>query len=304
MRRWLAALGVVAIMATESGATALAAKAPPGENITASPTQINPEVAPGATVTGAITIINDGTKEYDFKGYVTPYHVSGEAYDPTFNAVPGGPQDASRWVHLAGSGPWHSRPRDTTVVPYTITVPAGTGGGGYYATLFFETMHQAATATGVTSNQRVGIVAYIEVKGSVTERGRLESFTSRLIQPGPPLTATLRLSNQGNVHYPADITEHITDLFGQPKADLHVTRQVLPGTTRRIDLAWAQAPGFGLFRVGGVANMLGRTEILHPHYVLILSAKAFVATAMALCLLVILGVWWWLGRSRRQTRNG
>jgi len=279
------------------GLPALAATNPGGENITASPTQILPELAPGGTAKGVITIINDGTKAYDFKGYTTPYHVSGEDYDPTFAGKPGGPGDASTWFKV-GAGPFHSTPGQTTTVPYTLTVPAGTGGGGYYATLFFETIHPPST-TGVTSNQRVGIVAYVHVTGSVTQKGSVEGFTAGLIQPGPPLSATLRLANQGNVHYTANVTAHVTDLFGHSKADIHVVRQVLPQTTRRFDLRWDKAPRFGLFRINGTAAMLGRTEVLPTRYVLVLSAGAFIVMSAALLTIVVLAVWWWLGRIRR-----
>ncbi|MDB5178409.1 MAG: exported protein of unknown function [Patescibacteria group bacterium] len=275
-----------------------AAKAPAGENITASPTQIQPELDAGATTQGNITIINDGTKAFDFKGYTTPYHVAGEDYDPSFTTRAQGASDPSAWIHLP-SQVFHSELRQTIVIPYTIAVPAGTGGGGYYATLFFETLPKPGPATGVTSKQRVGIVAYIRVKGSIVERGSVRSFTMRLIQPGPPVTSALRLQNSGNVHYGADITQRITDLFGHPKATIHVIRQVLPGTVRRFVLAWDKAPSFGLFRADTSVTMLGRTETLPTKYVLVLSAGAFVAMAAALLLLVVVVVWWWPGRRRR-----
>jgi len=273
---------------------ALAAPRPKGQNITASPTQITPEISPGASTSGIATIMNDGDQAYDFKAYVTPYHVSGESYDQSFG--PGtGTLDASRWVTLPART-FHIEPSATLTVPYSITVPAGIGGGGYYAVMFFESLPKAVVSSGVASRQRVGIVVYLRVNGAITERGRIESFTVPFIQPGPPLTATLRLGNQGNIHYAADITAHVTDLFGRPKADIHLVREVLPGTTRRIVLSWDKAPSFGLFRVDGSVNMLGRVEVLSGKYVLVLSVAAFLAMAAAFLLLIILAVWWRLGR--------
>jgi len=235
--------------------SAQAATAPGGQNLTASPTQIQPQLDAGASTTGTITIVNDGIKPYDFKSYVTAYRVAGEDYDPSFPPGSGRASDPVSWVHLPAQI-FHSHPGQTTAVPYTIIVPAGTGGGGYYAVLFFETIPQTAAGSGVASTQRVGIVAYIRVNGSVALRGSVAGFTVRPLQPGPPLTSELRLKNDGNVHYLADVTEHVADPFGRPKATIHVQREVLPGTTRRFILAWDAAPAFGLFQVSATVNLL------------------------------------------------
>jgi hypothetical protein len=301
MRRWsVAFIGLILPLGTNLvlGTVPIsAATAPKGENITASPTQIQPALDAGATTTGDITIINDGDQAYDFKSYATPYRISGEDYDQSFTTGPGLP-DVTTWIHLPATT-FHLGLRQTTTVPYTITVPKGIAAGGYYATLFFQTLPKpVATGSGIASQQRVGIVAYIRVNGAITEHGTLESFTAALLQKGAPVTATLRLANQGNVHYSADITEHITDLFGQPKGEVHVIREVLPQTTRRIILSWDKAPSFGLFRLNGVVDLLGRHEVLPARYVLVLSAGAFIAVSAALLLIVILAVWWWIGRRR------
>jgi hypothetical protein len=295
-RLWLAGLIAAALAATAPPA-ARAAVAPSGENITASPTQIKLDLAPGTTASGIATVINDGDRAYDFKAYATPYHVAGEDYDPSFTTTSG--QDASHWIRLTDQT-LHLLPHQTTTVPYTVTVPAGTGGGGYYAAMFFETLPRAIAGSGVMSKQRVGMVVYLRIAGAITEHGTIESFTVSPLQKGPPVTAALRLGNQGNVHYTADITEHITDLLGHPKADIHVVREVLPHTTRRFVLAWDKAPLFGLFRINGAVNLLGRTETLPTHYVLVLSAAAFLGMAAALLLLIVLAVWWWVGHSRRR----
>jgi hypothetical protein len=266
------------------------------ENMTVSPTQLRLELSPGATTSGHITVINDSDSTYDFKAYAAAYRVAGEGYTPSFRSEPGG-SDASGWVKL-GAQTYHIEPRQSLTVPYTITVPAGLGGGGYYATLFYETIPKPSGGSGVQSKTRVGVVAYLKIRGEVVERGSLESFTARFLQKGTPVMATLRLGNQGNVHYPADVTMRATDVFGQTKTELRVNREVLPGTIRRFDLAWERAPVFGLFRLGGSVDMLGRTESLPGQYVLILAPVAFWSLLGALALLAIVAWWWWLGRRR------
>jgi len=276
-----------------------AAATPKGQNITASPTQIMLSLDPGSSTSSVATVINDGDQAYDFKAYSTPYRVSGEQYDQSFVAAEG-TVDTSSWIHLTNKL-IHLEPHVTTTVPYTITIPKGTGGGGYYGTIFFETIAQQIAGSGLATRQRVGLVVYLRVNGAVIEHGTVESFTVPFFHTAAPVTAVLRLGNQGNVHYAADVTEHVTDLFGNGKFDLHLEREVLPGTTRRIELTWKAAPSFGLFKVSGVVNMLGRTETLPVRLVLILSPLAIIAALAAVLVLIGLLIWWW--RGRRSVRH-
>jgi len=290
---------IIALMAAIApAAPALALTAPAGQNITVSPTQIELDLPAGRSVSGVATIINDGDQPYDFIAYSKPYRVTGEDYDQLFTAAPGSLNPVS-WITLPAT-PTHIAPHQTVTIPYRITVPVGTAGGGYYAVMFYQSLPKPLAGTGVMSQQRIGIIVYLRVDGHNIQKGRLESFTASFLQPGPPLTAILRLSNRGNIHYDAAITEHVSDVFGNAKADISLTRVVLPGTIRRINIDWRQAPAFGLFRVNGVVQIFGHPTVLSTRYVLVLSAGAFVAVSAAILVVVILAVWWWLGRRRPQ----
>lgn len=290
-----AALAVVAV-----AGPALALPVPTGQNITVSPTQVVLNLPAGASAGGVATLINDGDQPYDFIAYSKPYRVTGEDYNQLFTASPG-VTDISGWISQP-TATIHIAPHQTTTIPYKITVPAGTAGGGYYGVMFYQSLPKPVAGTGVMSQQRIGIVVYLRVEGQDVQKGRVESFSVSFLQPGAPVTATLRLSNEGNVHYDAAITEHVTDVFGNAKADISLTRFILPGTIRRIGIDWAKAPAFGLFRVNGVVQIFGQPTVLPSRYVLVLSANAFVVASGVILLLVVMTVWWWLGRRHQRAR--
>ncbi len=268
------------------------------ENMTASPTRIKAELEAGSSVTGQVLIINDGDTDYDFRVYTAPYRVSGEDYDPHFVTEPGA-VDPSRWIQVP-SQVYHVTANQRQAVPYTITVPAGTDSGGYYATVFYETIPKPAAGSGVQSRQRIGVVAYLGVAGGLRRQGSIVSFASHWLQKGQPLAATLRLRNDGNVHYSGNVNFKVTDLLGQTKADVVVSREVLPGTVRRFVLHWDRTPPLGLFRVGGSVELVGRTEPLPAHYVLVLSPLAFWISLGVACALAISALVWWLIRRQRR----
>ncbi len=267
------------------GATPGVSSGAQGLSMTMSPTSLRYELDAGKSASGSLTLINDGTEAYDFKVYSTPYNVSGEDYIQSFQLKPAQTNVAS-WIKTS-QVPLHLEPGKHVAVPYEISVPSGVGPGGYYAVIFTETKVEPKGTSGVASKKRVGAILYLRVNGAVDEQGRLLSFKTDFWQTEPPLKTTLRLSNEGNVHYQADASIYVADLFGNVKAKLQTSHVVLPQTIRKISQEWKGAPSFGLFRVYGSVNMLGRTENLGTHYVLIMSSLFFIIVVTAFTFLAI-----------------
>lgn len=281
------------------GVPALAAPAPAGSNLLATPTNVQLDLDAGSTATGTAAIVDDGTAQLDFKTSVAPYNVSGEDYNQSFFLKPQ-QTDVSKWITLKQTN-YHLEPHQRVDMAYKVAIPAGVAPGGYYAVLLAETKPQAIGGTGVATTKRVGIIFYLRVNGAVDEQGNVESFKSDWWQTAPPLVADLRLGNHGNVHYLGDIKMVITDLFGKKKAEIDSTHQVLPQTIRHLQLRWEQAPTFGLFKVGGTVNIFGRQEDLPNHYVLMMAQGPFFAMLVAILVFVALVVWSF--KRRRKTRK-
>lgn len=300
--RGIACLAHVATVLTLMAVSANAlAATPTGLSITMSPTSLRYELDAGKAASGNLTIINDGTEPYDFKVSPSPYNVSGEDYTQSFQLKPN-QTDVSKWVKI-NAIPYHLDPGKHIEVPYQISVPAGIGPGGYYAVLFAQTAVLPPSGSGVVSRKRVGAILYLRVNGAVDERGRLESYKVESWQTEPPLRTTLRLSNQGNVHFQTDVSIYVTDIFGNRKAHLVTSRVVLPQTIRRIDQTWPGAPSLGIFKVFGTVNFLGRTEALPSHYVLIMSSLFFIIMVAAIVLTLLISLLIWRKQSNTKRRS-
>ena len=255
--------------------------------ITITPTSVSPVIDPGGTYKGSFQVLDQGSSSYKFLAYPTPYRVSGEDYTPEFTFLPTAP-DAGSWLNFSVPG-GYIKPGQSVTINYTISVPQNTLPGGYYAAAFAETQIAAKT-NGVTLNERVGELFYIQVAGPVVKKGSLLSWSSGILQK-PPLTSALRIQDNGSIHFPTQITYVIKDIFGHPKYTLNTDKELLPQTIRRITLPWNKSPSIGLFKVTGTVKFLGQEKTMPTKWVLVMSsAVRLITLALMLIVLVFLVV--------------
>lgn len=245
--------------------------------ITISPTSINKEIAPGTSYKGEVIVINQGDVDVTYKVYATPYSVSGEEYKPYFAPVKGA-TNITDWITFASAGKTLKVGNDDHV-GYTINVPKNTGAGSYYGTIFAETEDKGSN--GVITRKRVGTVVYIRVSGNATEQGNVETWSVPLVQQDP-LSANLRLANTGSVHYEAKLKVTVSDIFGSKKFIYEREPKVLPQKIRRIPISWQDGATFGLFKVSGEVDYLGKTEKLPTKYVFVANTFMRILTVLIL----------------------
>ncbi len=257
------------------------------QDITLTPTSVNEVVVPDSINEGTFQLFNQGTTDYNFKVYAAPYHVTGEEYTPDFTPLPGAP-DVKSWFKFSISD-GHLKAGQSAAIKYTITVPANTLPGGYYAVAFAETLSPQTNEAGVMLNQRVGELFYLRVDGPATEAGRVVEWGAGFWQK-PPVTALLRMENSGSVHYEAELQLKVDDLFGRNKYSFDTKKIILPQTIRKISLPWEGSSSFGLFKVTATAKYLGKTETLPTKYVLVMSQKVRVIVLAIIAVLILLVV--------------
>ncbi len=256
------------------------------EVLTISPTSIRPDINPGSVKTGSFEAINQGQQGYNVIIYAAPYSVKSENYTPDFLPIPGAPSVAS-WLHFSQTSAT-IQPNQTLTIDYTLTVPANTPAGGYYAVAFVETQ-APKNVTGVIVNEQVGEIFYIQVAGPVVQSGKVLSWSSPFLQK-PPLTYSLRLENSGGLHYFSNISIIVKDIFNSPKFTLNTQKVVLPQTIRQISDNWTKTPSLGFFKVTGTVTILGHNHKLPTKYVLVMSQTVryiFVIIGILLVLAVI-----------------
>lgn len=276
-------LGIFALFAILSIFSFGHASALPQE-ITMSPATQFEYIKPGSTSSGSFNIFDQGSGSYKYTVYVTPYRVINEEYDPSFTYLPGA-TDATKWVKLSSSGGYIISGQEVAV-NYTISVPTTALPGGYYIAVFAQTNFPKA-AVGVTLNERVGQIFYMQVAGPAVNRGQIITWESKFFQK-PPLTSKLRIENSGSVHFKANINVTVKDIFGGTKYRLTTLKVILPQTIRLVNITWQKTPSFGLFKVSGTVGFLGKTHILSTKYVLVMSNTVRLCFLIALILIVII----------------
>jgi len=241
--------------------------AAPTEVLTITPVTAKPLIDPGGQSSGSFQLINQGDIPYDFKIYAAPYSVKGEEYTPSFIPIPR-KTNASEWIHFDKTT-GNITPNESVNIGYTVSVPAGTAPGGYYAVALAQTQ-LPKNSQGIIVNEQVGEIFYIQVAGPVVTSGKVTSWSADFWQK-PPLNATLRLENDGGIHYFSNINVVVSDIFGNSKFTLNTTKVVLPQTIRSVPVSWKAAPNFGLFKISGTATVPGSTVNLKTKYVFIAS---------------------------------
>jgi hypothetical protein len=254
------------------GTTLPALAADPVQSITASPTNERISLAASGTYDGLVKITNTGETGYQFTTAAKPFSVSGENYDQSFTVRPD-LVDASKWFSFPKST-YSASPKEEVAVAYHIKVPADIAAGGYYAVIFAETQ-PPATSQGITAHKRVGVLVYLTVTGNVISSGNVAGYDVPVIHTQAPLQAGIRIQNTGNVHFDATVSLVVSDMFGNTKTTLETTNLIFPKSTRKLELDWAKAPSFGIFRVAGTVTYLGKTQALPDRYTLMLSATGF-----------------------------
>jgi len=283
-------LGVLAFALAFIGAPVLDVQAASG-GLTISPTSVNVKLNPGDSYKGEMLVINQGELDVKYKVYATPYSVTGEEYKPYFSPIPGA-VDITKWVTFGNSGgPLKIGNQNT--IPYTITVPMGTGAGSYYATIFAETEDKGSS--GVITRKRVGMVVYLRVLGEAAEKGSVATWDVPWIQEAP-FGATLKMANEGSIHYQANVKVRVSDLFGGVKFTYERHPEIIPQKIRKIPVTWEKGATFGLFKVDGEVSYLGKTEKLPTRIVFIADTPMRLLTAgMLLAFIATVVV---LGRKR------
>ena len=276
------------------------AAASANDSITMTPSSTEIHAPPGGTTSGSLNVINPGSSGYGMSLAVAPYRVIGDSYDPQFTELPG-TTDASQWLHLEGPLTQNLAAHTLASVDYTLSVPAGTAPGGYYAVIFAETDPPAAT--GVVAHNRVGDILYITVDGPVKQSGTLSAPRLPRIVFRSSLPISVLVSNTGGLHFVTMADIQANSLSGGPPFHASLQRYVLPQTTRLVSTTWQRLPLFGLYKVYRSAVVAGQPQTAPTAEVLII--RPWLAAILGIAAIAaLIGVVRGIRRRRRPQPRG
>lgn len=171
-------------------------------------------IPPGGSQSGIINVENPASEDKEVRVYTEDwYYVAGGDGSKEFRPAGSLPLSSAPWITLAPVQ--FSLPgRSSMPVHWTVNVPKDVR-GGHYAVVFFESLIAKATpeaGVGVNLAVRVGALFYIEPKGTIERRLRLEELS--LTPQGESLHLKAVLHNSGNVDISATGVFNIIDTQG------------------------------------------------------------------------------------------
>jgi hypothetical protein len=170
-------------------------------------------LAAGATGSGEVVVINDGTEpitvfvysadqKIDAKGNVT--------YSVPNRDTPQVGYDPAAWMRIAmpesakaiGNTPYiELKPKQRIPVKFQIQVPEGVASGDHNLLLFFEMFDRSAVAAGATArvSGRLGARVRVRVKGGVDERVEVRPFATPRYTVSQKVPFAFTIINSGNI---------------------------------------------------------------------------------------------------------
>jgi hypothetical protein len=270
------------------------------QTLTIGPDSINEVVQAGSTNINTIIVRNQGKNSYNYNVYAAPYSVIGENYAPDFKAAPPA-VDITSWFHFTTTHGFLNS-KSLASVTYTLNVPKDTPGGGYYAAVFIQTSPPATQAKGVFQiDQRAAQILYLQVPGPVAKSGKVVSWHIGFLQE-PPAVGTLRVEDDGGIHFISSINVSFDDVLGNPKYTYTGHYVVLPHTIRRVSVPWPHPPAIGLFKVTGFVTTYG-TKKLSTRYILVVSKTARIVIAVIVALIILASIMRAIARGRLKSKK-
>lgn len=146
------------------------------------------------------------------------------------------------------------QPGEESSLSFNINVPRDAEPGGHYASIIFQSGGTSIEG-GASVAQRIGSLILLKITGNVEEIAEIESFDAPSRSQEGPISFSLRLNNDGNVHIRPKGTIIITNLFGKKIAEFPLNgANVLPGATRKMETEWDETNLLGSYTATLVAT--------------------------------------------------
>ncbi|MBQ3467998.1 hypothetical protein IJH19_00420 [Candidatus Saccharibacteria bacterium] len=253
-----------------------------------SPVSLEHDLDPGESTTGSFNVFNDGDNTLYYHAAASPYYLSSTdkgGLDVSYNKESTYTQIAN-WITFT-SPDGEIAPGGKAEIKYKITVPKDAPGGGQYAALLVATRDTKEDAakkdTSVSEVANVGPVVYAKISGDIITKGEITSNEINGFLFAPPITASSKVKNSGNVHADATYIMRVYPLFSNEtiynNEEHPGIATLLPDSTRYFTASWSAdegAPSIGIYRVQSevkISDTVSKVEklvIICPMWVLIL----------------------------------
>lgn len=141
------------------------------------------------------------------------------------------------------------KPQERKEIKINIKIPKNAEPGGHYATILFEPLiPQTSSTKSVGIATKVGILAFLVVKGDIVENCEIISFNTKKFWLSIPINLEITLKNTGNIHLLPRGKIVIRNLRKKIITVLPLNNNmVLPQTSKPINIEWTKNNIFGRY---------------------------------------------------------
>lgn len=204
----------------------------------------------------SITVRNIGTGPVNFRVYISPYVVSGEANELSFSEEASTSYtQLSRWITVENNdgeyvkeATFHLDKDASRKVNYRIEVPEDIPGGSQYAVVWAQIMNDG-TGSGIETVGQIGAVLTGRSTQDSHETAEIKEYDFTKFTFNGPLHASATVENTGNVDFAVKYYYTAKTFFGKELYKKEDFVAAYPGTTYHVNLDWEDTPFLGIFQV-------------------------------------------------------
>ncbi len=260
-----------------------------GAHYVLGPTSQRLSLVPGERYRSSVYVSNPNSSSGDISVvlYVSPYGVTNDEYDPTFDQETNYTEIA-KWITLDETELTIS-PNQKVDVGFTIDVPDDAPAGGQYAAIIVQGVVEDSQQSGgvnIKDVAAIGSIVVADIAGETRADGIVIDNAIPAFILSNPLRASSTVRNDGNVHTDAEYVLQVWPLFSGEEVCTNEenpeTSLIMP-ETERYHAQTCNLPTIGIFRAKQTVKIFGETSIVEkmvivcPLWLLFLIIFAIVA---------------------------
>ncbi len=235
-------------------------------------------IDPGKTYRNKLSVTNNEDEPIELEMVVEPYSVENGSYTPNYSKKTAFTEIVN-WIEF-DDYETHLEPGETTEVDYTVKIPSSTHGGGQYAVLFAQAKKTDDGENSIQAIARSGTILFAKVNGDIIEKGKIVDIKTDTFLLAPPINASVKLTNTGNIDTTAKITVDIENAITGEKiysnADSPRESSLLPETEKDVNLRFDNVLRLGVMHLTmrveylDDIQIINRTVIICPIWLIII----------------------------------
>lgn len=243
----------------------------------------------------AIKVTNTGTEGFRFQVYITPYVVSGEDNELTFDEEKATAYtQISRWITVQNANgeyveeaEFSLQPGESRVIPYRVVIPTDIPGGSQYAVIWAQIMNDGEFKGGIETVGRAGAVITGRSAGDSNEAAEILDVEFTSFAFSGPLSSAATVKNVGNTDFVVKYSYTARTLFGKEMySSGEKTTAAYPGTEYHISTDWEDTPFMGIFQAEFKISAAGEEKV-EKHIVVIMPVFVLILLILLLTIIIV-----------------